>query len=236
LRHFVSRGAFNIEGLGPKIIDRFFDEGLISDAADIFLLQKGDIEVLPRFGEKSAQNIIDEVNLRKKITLPRFIYSLGILHIGEETAALLARKFEIRNSKFEIGDLLKQAKSWTLEELQQISDIGPKVAQSIYDWFRDKRNIALLERLEKVGVQIGAPQLKTKSCKLKAKTFVLTGTLKTMTREEAKERIRELGGDVSESVSKKTNYVVAGEEPGSKYEKAKKLDVKILNEKEFLKL
>ena len=236
LKHFVSQKAFNIEGLGPKIIDRFLDEGLISDAADIFELKEGDIAVLERFGEKSAQNIVREIQAKKIIELHRFIYSLGILHVGEETALLLADKFQISNSKIQIKDFIKQAQKWTIEELQQIPDIGPKVSQSIYDWFHNKRNIEFLNKLEKVGVQITNYKLQITNYKLKGKVFVLTGTLSSMSREQAKEKIRELGGEVSETVSKKTDYVVVGENPGSKYEKAKKLNIKILNEKEFLKL
>ena len=238
LQHFVSRAAFDIRGLGPKIIDRFLDEGLISDAADIFELKEGDIAALERFGEKSAENIVKEVNEKKKIALSRFINSLGILHVGEETANVLTQIItkEMRNEKLEMRDFIKIGKDFTLESLQEIPDIGPKVAQSIYDWFRNERNMKLLEKLEKVGVEIETPALKTKNYKLKTKTFVLTGTLESMSREEAKEKIRELGGDVSESVSKKTDYVVTGSEPGSKYDKAKKLGIKTIDEKEFLEM
>ncbi len=241
LKHFVSRTAFDIRGLGGKILDRFLDEGLISDAADIFELEEGDIAVLKRFGEKSAKNIVREISEHKKISLPRFIYSLGILHVGEETALLLAKQFRIpclpagrQNSEFRINDFIKQAQKWNLEDLQNIRDIGPKVAQSIYDWFREKKNIKFLEKLEKVGIKIENYKLQTTNYKLKGKTFVLTGSLEIMSRNEVKEKIRELGGDVSESVSKKTDYVVAGNEPGLKYEKAKQLGIKILTEKEFL--
>lgn len=236
LQHFTSRAAFDIRGLGPKIIDRFLDEGLVSDAADIFELKEGDIVSLERFGEKSAANIVKEVNKKKKIPLPRFIYSLGILHVGEETANVLAQILSKENHIGDIEDLIKIFHKFSLEDLQEIPDIGPKVAQSIYDWFRSERNINLLEKLEKVGIKIESPQLKTKNSKLKAKVFVLTGTLGSMSREEAKEKIRELGGDISESVSKKTDYVVFGSEPGSKYEKAKRLGVKTVDEKEFLEM
>ena len=240
LYHFVSRAAFNIEGLGPKIIDKFLDEGLISDAADIFSLKEGDIAVLKRFGEKSAQNIIYEVSLRKKISLPRFLYSLGILHVGEETAQLLAlrviAKCKMQNSKCKINDIAEFLKNISLEQLQEIPDIGPKVAESIYKWFRENSNLKLLQKLEAVGIKIETEFIKAKSLKLKAKIFVLTGTLESMSREKAKEKIRELGGDVNESVSKNTSYVIAGAEPGSKLEKAKKIGVKIISEKEFLGL
>ena len=233
LYHFVSRKAFNIEGLGPKIIDRFLDEGLISDAADIFALKESDIAVLERFGEKSAQNIMGEVKEKSRVTLPRFIYALGILHVGEETAALLARK---ERKELSISYLVKHMSHFTLDNLQEIPDIGPKVAESIYNWFHEKRNIDFLKKLDRVGVRIEAPQPQTPNPKLKSKVFVLTGSLVSMSREEAKEKIRSLGGDISESVSRKTDYVVAGENPGSKLDKARKIGVKILGEKELFTL
>jgi DNA ligase (NAD+) len=239
LDHFASRAAFNIEGLGPKIIDKLLDEGLISDAADIFTLQKGDLAALERFGEKSAENIVQEVAQKKRVTLPRFLYSLGILHVGEETAVTLAKTLEIPSSKnqIKISDIAKVFGALSLEELQTVPDVGPKVAQSIYDWFRAARNADLLARLEDGGVVVEAmPARSEASIRLAGKSFVVTGSLEAMSREDAKERIRALGGDASESVSKKTSYVVVGAEPGSKYEKAKKLGVAILNEKEFLEL
>ncbi len=240
LYHFVSRSAFNLEGLGPKILDRFLDEGLISDAADIFTLQKRDVAALPRFGEKSAENIVSEIQAKKEIPLPRLIYALGILHVGEETAQLLAReiiaKFKFHKLKIKIGELLKIFMGLSLEDLQEIPDIGPKVAESIYAWFHDAKNGHFLEKLEKVGVRIEPRRASEKGEKLNGKTFVLTGSLKSMSREEAKEKVRALGGDVSETVSKKISYVVAGSEPGSKFEKAKKFGVKTINEKELLAL
>lgn len=237
LYHFVSRSAFDMRGLGPKIIDRFLDEGLISDAADIFEIKEGDIAALERFGEKSAENIIREIESRKKTTLSRFIFSLGILHVGEETANLLAN--EISNIKKKISkpaDVTKVFHGMSLEDLQKIQDIGPKVAQSIHGWFREARNEQLIEKLDKAGVSMEEIKKRTGGQKLKGMTFVLTGGLESMARDEAKEKIRELGGDVSESVSKKTSYVVAGSDPGSKYEKAKQLGVKTISEKEFLGL
>jgi DNA ligase (NAD+) len=237
LYHFVSRSAFNIEGLGPKIIDRFLDEGLISDAADIFTLNEGDIAVLERFGEKSAKNIIEEVNSKKEIPLPRFLYSLGILHVGEENSYILAevllgKKSVIQSSK----DVLDAGLKLTEEELRETEDVGPKISESIVNYFKDKRHQKLLKRLSEAGVKIEKMKKKEKGNKLAGLTFVLTGGLESMTRDEAKGRVRQLGGDVSSAVSKNTSYVVAGEEPGSKLEKAKKLGVKILTEKEFLDL
>ncbi|MFA6354102.1 MAG: NAD-dependent DNA ligase LigA [Candidatus Paceibacterota bacterium] len=234
LYHFVSRGGFNIEGLGPKIIDRFLDEGLIIDAADIFTVREGDIATLERFGEKSASNIIREINNRKIITLPRFIYSLGILHVGEETALALAKYFPVKT----ISELSEHCQNLTLEKIQSVPDIGPKVSESIHRWFADKKNIQFLKKLDQSGIKIKTAE--THHSKLdtviSGRTFVLTGTLRSISRDEAKEKIRSQGGEISESVSKKTDYVVAGENPGSKQERAKQLNVKIINEAEFLDL
>lgn len=235
LYHFI--GAFGIDGLGPKIIDRFLDEGLIGDAADLFTLKEGDIAALERFGERSAKNIVEEIESRKKIALPRFISALGIIHVGEETARLLAQKAAgINHGVKSPKEILHIFEKMNEDDFQTISDVGPAVAKSIVEYFQDKRHQELIKKLDKVGVALDSNALKTKSSKLKAKTFVLTGSLETISRDEAKAKIRENGGEVSESVSKKTDYVVAGSEPGSKYEKAKKLGVKILDEKEFLKL
>lgn len=237
LYHFVSGHGFNIEGLGPKILDRFMDEGLISDAADIFTLKKGDIEVLERFGEKSAENIIAEIEERKKIPLENFIYALGIIHVGEETARLLAQKaLSINKNLVAPVEILKIFGNFTIDQLQEVSDIGPAVAQSIYEYFHDARHRELVQKLDKAGVVLETNKLKVKSNKLAGLSFVLTGTMDGMSREEAKEKIRALGGETSESVSKKTSYVVAGAEAGSKLDKAQKLGVKVLDEKEFLAL
>jgi DNA ligase (NAD+) len=238
LYHFVARPAFNIAGLGPKIIDRFLDEGLISDAADIFTLRTGDIAVLEGFGEKSAENIVHEISSRTTVSLERFVYALGILHVGEETAILLAKK--TRSMKHEVQkptDLLKVIQKMSIEDLQGIKDVGPKVSESIYAWFRAMRNEELLKRLTAAGVRIGESKNSKPTLQhLAGKTFVLTGTLAHMERGDAKERIRAHGGEVSESVSKKTSYVVAGESPGSKLAAARELGVPVLSEEEFLKL
>jgi len=224
LRHFVSRGAFNMEGLGPKILDRFLEEGLINDAADLFDLEVGDILPLERFAEKSAQKIIDKIQSRKEIELGRFIYSLGIRNIGEKTAYDLAKQY---------GSLENLANT-SLEELEKTKDIGPIVAQSIYSWFREERNLNFLKKLKEKGVKI--IQEKQRGNKLRGLTFVLTGTLKSMARNDAKEKIKNLGGEVLSSISKNLDYLVVGENPGSKYKKAKKIGIKILSEPEFLKM
>lgn len=225
LYHFVSRKAFNIVGLGPKIIDRLLDEGLIQDAADLFLLKEGDLAVLDRFGEKSSQKLIKSIQNHKKILLSKFIYALGILHVGEETAIDLSKNF----------NAIKDFKDVSIADFQKIPNIGDVVAYSIFSWFSDKNHQKLLNKLDKAGVVIEKTE-KQKNQKLQGLSFVFTGELEGLARMEAQEKARNLGGDISESVSSKTSYVVAGENPGSKYEKAKKLGVKILNKKDFLKL
>jgi len=223
LEHFVSRAAFDMAGLGPKILNKFLEEGLIKDAADLFELKVGDIEPLERFAEKSAQNIVETIRSHKVIELPRFIYALGIPNTGEETAYDLAEYF---------GSIENLQKA-SLEELDSIRDIGHIVAQSIYDYFHDKKNQEFINRLIKTGVKIKHQKI---SGKLKNKKFVFTGGLEGLSRDDAKQKVRNLGGDVSESVSRETDYVVAGSEPGEKYDNAKKLGIKTITEKEFIEL
>ncbi|MDD2732005.1 MAG: NAD-dependent DNA ligase LigA [Candidatus Pacebacteria bacterium] len=223
--HFVSKKSFNIVGLGPKIIDKLIEEELISEPSDIFKLKEGDIASLDRFGEKSAQNLINAIEKSRRINLPRLIYSLGIINVGEETARELSKEF---------GSIENLAKA-SFERLERVKDIGPETAKSIYDWFVNDKNIGFLNNLKKSGVIIEQEKVSIGG-KLKDITFVLTGTLKSLTREDVKEKIINLGGNVSESVSKKTDYLVVGEEPGSKFDKAKELGVKIIDEQEFLKM
>lgn len=223
--HFVSKPAFDIKGLGPKITDHLMENGLVSGPADLFALEEGDLVSLERFADKSAGNLIKAIQAKRKISLPRFIYGLGIRNVGEETARDLAGEF---------GTLENLAKAG-LEDLEKIKDVGPVVAKSIYEWFLSEKNRKFLEKIrsfveiEKIVKPAGRKDLE-------GKTFVLTGSLEAMSREQAKEKIRKLGGDISESVSKETDFVIVGKEPGSKYDKAKKLGIKTLNEKEFLKI
>ena len=221
--HFVN--AFGILGLGPKIIDKLLDEGLVQDPADLFTLKEGDLIPVERFGEKSAKNLVEAIQSSKEISLENFILALGIKNVGEKTAHDLAEKFES----------LEKLQQATYFQLQQIPDIGPVVAESIFKFFKEKRNLEFIEKLKRVGVKILKKEKKEK-LPLKGVVFVFTGALKTMTREEAKKKVRELGGEVSESVSKRVNFVVVGENPGSKYEKAQKLGLKIISEEEFLKM
>ena len=223
LQHFVS--VFEIYELGPKILRRFKDEGLITDAADIFILTKEDIAPLERFGEKSAENIINEIGNKKHISLTKFLWALGILHVGEETARDLADNF---------GTLEKLEKA-NVEEINNIENIGPAVSKSLFSFFQNKNNLNFIKKLEKNGVIIEKAE-KKKAGKFTGLNFVLTGTLSSMSREIAKEKILALGGKVVGSVSNKTSYVVAGVDPGSKLRTAEKLGVKVLNEKDFLKM
>ena len=234
--YFVGRTAFNIEGLGPAIINQLLDSNLISDPADLFFLKKIDLLNLERFAEKSADNLITSIQNKKQITLPRFIYSLGIDNVGEETSALIAQKIRIKNQESRIKEVLYYCQEISLEEWQEVKDIGPVVAKSIFNWFHDKQNRIFLEKLDRAGTTIEVQSSKFKVQSLSGKSFVLTGTLESMARDIAKEKIRELGGNVVDSVSKNTSYVVAGENPGSKADKAKTLGITILIEAEFLKI
>ena len=220
--HFISKPAFDMSGVGPSTIKELLEHKLILDAADLFTLKKGDVMELPLFKEKASSNLIKTIEERKKISLARFIYSLSIPNVGVGTANVLADKFHSLS-------LLKEANE---EDLKNINDVGEVVAGSIVSYFKDLNNLNFIEKLLK-QVEVFYDE---KEEKLKGLTFVLTGTLLKITRDEAKERIRKLGGEVSSSISIKTDYLVIGEKPGSKYEKAKKLGVKIINEKEFYEL
>jgi len=234
LYHFISKKALDIDGIGPKIIDQLMDTALIHDAADLFTLKKEDLLNLERFAEKSAENALNAIKDKKQVPLDKFVYSLGINHVGEETAFVLAKKFSSKGGPASGWKKLENIGKATLEELTSVPNIGPIVAQSIFDWFQRSYNKNLLKKFEKAGIEILIERVSAKSEKLAGKIFVLTGTLETLGRDEAKDRIRKLGGDVSSSVSKETDHVVVGAEPGSKYEKAKRLKINILTEKEFI--
>ena len=234
LAHFTGRLSFNMVGLGPRILSRFIDEGLIRDAADLFVLKEGDILPLERFEEKSAKNIVTSIQSHKEIELAKFIYALGIPNVGEQTAYDIASVVSKKNQTESSKDVINILTEIKLEEWQEIADIGPIVAKSIYDYFQDGDNQKFLDRLLNNGVKV-ITQNKTEST-LKGKTFVFTGGLESLSRNEAKEKVRNLGGEISESVSAKTDFVVAGGEAGSKLDQAKKLGVKILTEEEFLDL
>jgi DNA ligase (NAD+) len=223
LIHFASKDAFDIDGLGEKIIDQLLNEGVISDAGDFFALTEGDLLPLERFADKSAENLVKAIQDRKKVSFSRFLYGLGIRHVGAVIASLLATRFRT----------LEVLQSTNLEELSQIEGIGEVVAQSIYGWFREKQNVKLLKKL--ASFDVGYEKVKIEN-KLAGLTFVITGSLESMSREEAEEKIRFLGGQASNSVSKETDYLVLGKNPGSKLAKAKKLGIKIIAEKELLNM
>lgn len=230
LGYFASRGALNIEGLGPKTVDALLERGLVEHADDFFTLKEGDLLTLDGFAEVSAKKLVASIaKAAERVPLARLVTALSIPQVGEETAILLARSFKT------IDDLAQATEA----ELAKINGIGPVVARAIYDWFRDQANKRLVANLKK-HLRLGNPdhvsRLNLDTTPLAGKTFVLTGSLESMSRDEAKERIRALGGSVSGSVSKNTDYVVAGEEAGSKLERARELDVEVLSEEQFLKL
>ncbi len=220
--HFVSKKAFDIVDMGPKVVDVLLNENLISEYADIFTLKKGDLLSLPRFAEKSVDNLLKSIEKSRAVTFPRFLTGLSIPQVGEETAYDLAKHF---------GTIQKLSKA-SFDKLEELSGVGPIVAKSVVDFFGSKENQKIIENLLK-EIKIEKVVRSNLSGKLSGKTFVLTGTLASMTRDEAKAKIRKSGGVVSESVSKETDYLVAGDSPGSKYNKAQDFGVEILSEEEF---
>jgi DNA ligase (NAD+) len=223
--HFVSKKSFDIVDCGPKVIDLLLEQGLVSEYADIFTLERGDLLELPRFAEKSVDNLLSSIKKSSKVTLPRFLVGLSIPQVGEETAYDLAKHF----------GTLQKLRSVSYEELEALNGVGPIVAKSVVEFFHSKPNQKMVDNLLK-EVTIEKVSTAFAGGKLKGKSFVLTGGLESMSRDEAKQKIRDLGGSVGESVSKETTYLIAGENTGSKYEKALKLGVKVLSEKEFLAL
>jgi DNA ligase (NAD+) len=229
IEHFAYRGSMDIEGLGEAVVDQLVEKGFINDISDLYSLHKRSDELvkLERWGERSVQNLLDAIEKSKEKPFHRVLYALGIRHIGAGVAQLLAEHYhsitELQNASF--------------EDLRSIYEVGPKIAESILRFFKERKNVEILNRLRKVGVRLAATasEVKAKGT-LAGKTFVLTGTLPSMTREDAKALIEESGGKVSSTVSAKTDYVIVGEGPGSKYKKAQALRIKILDEEEFKKL
>ena len=223
--HFASRGVMNIDGMGESLVTQLIDRGLVKNVADIYDLSKKDLLNLERFAGKSAQNILDEIENSKQLPLERVIYGLGIRMVGERTAQFLAEHF---------GSMEGLANA-SVEELQDVGEVGPKIAESIAEFFNNPANKKLVDRLGKAGLAFKGKK-KERGTKLAGKTFVLTGTLAHYSRDEAKKMIEDSGGKVTGSVSKKTDYVVAGSDAGSKLDKAKDLGVKVIDEKEMEKL
>jgi DNA ligase (NAD+) len=223
--HFASRGVMNIDGMGESLVNQLIERGLVKNVADIYDLTKKDLLSLERFADKSAQNILDEIESSKKLPLERLIYGLGIRMVGERTAQFLAEHF----------GSMEDLENASIEDLQNVAEVGPKIAESIVEFFSIAANRKLVERLGEAHLKLQG-QKKERGTKLVGKTFVLTGTLAHFTRDEAKKLIEDAGGKVTGSVSKKTDYVVAGTDAGSKLDKAKELGVAVIDEKEMEKL
>ena len=227
IAHFASKGAMDIEGLGGKTVDMMVDSGLIKGVSDLYFIKKEDLMKLPRFAEKSVDNLLQAIKESKNRSLARFIYALGIPNVGEHVARLLAKKFG------SLENLMKASR----EELLSIYEVGSEIAENVVAFFGEKHNLNEIEKMRKAGVRATTAIEKTKEADLlKDKIFVFTGALQNFSRDEAKAIVEELGGRASSSVSKNTDYVVVGENPGSKYEKAKKLGVKTITEEEFRKM
>ena len=223
IRHFASKRAMDIDGLGVRLIDQLVDRGLVKDIADLYYLKRDNLATLERMAQKSAENLIQALGKSAHPSLSRFIYALGIRHVGEHIAQMLAQRLKSLEHFFRI----------TEEELLEISEIGPEVAQSILRFFSDMGNREEIKRLHRAGVKIEEPR---KEGPLKGKTFLFTGVLEGMTRNEAKDFVEGAGGEVASSIGRKVDYVVVGKDPGSKYEKARELNLKIIDEVEFKRL
>ena len=225
IRHFAARSVMNIEGMGDALVAQLTDRGMVKNVADIYKISKADLLSLERMGDKSAQNVLDEIEASKKLPLERIIFGLGIRFVGERTAQFLAEHFGSIDALEKAGE----------EELQEVNEVGPRIAASIVEFFQEKRNRELVDALRKAGLTLKGEK-KQRGTALAGKTFVLTGTLTKYTRDQAKQMIEDAGGRVSGSVSKKTDYVVAGTDAGSKLDKAKELGVTVVDEKEMEKL
>jgi len=226
LAHFVSRAGMNIEGLGRKFLDQMVDKKIIGDPADLYFLNREDLMKMDRMGDKLAENLLNAIDRSKTPDLVHFIYALGIRNVGYHLAGVLAKRFK------SIPNIAGQ----TVEDLIEVKEIGPIVAESISNFFRNPNNLRVVEKLKEGGVEFPVEETEEKGKLLAGKTFVLTGALDAFTRDQARKIIEEMGGRVASSVSKKTDFVVAGKDPGSKYDTALKLGVKTINEDEFKKI
>jgi len=226
LRHFAGRHAMNIEGLGDALVDQLVGKGLVKDAADLYALNLDDLVGLERMGKKSAGNLLSEIEASKKVEFEQVIYAIGIPFVGERTAQVLAHHF---------GSLEKLIDA-TEAELDEVREIGLKTAGGIAEFFREERNREVIQKLRKAGLRFQQEKTRKTSAVLAGKIFVLTGTLPTYSREEAKKMIEDAGGRVTGSVRKKTDYVVAGADPGSKLDKAREWGVKTIDEAGLMSL
>jgi len=223
LAHFVSKGAMNMDGLGYKFLEQMVDKKIIKDQADLYFLKREDIMKMDRMGDKLAENLLNTIRESRNPTLTSLIYALGIRNVGYHLAGVLAKHFK------SIDDLSQQS----IEDLTQVHEIGPIVAESIYNFFNNPKNLTILEKLRNGGVKFPAEKAEVKEAPLSGKTFVLTGGLDSFTRDEARRAIEDMGGRVSSSVSKRTDYVVVGRDPGSKYDSALRLGIQTLDENDF---
>jgi DNA ligase (NAD+) len=225
IRHFASKRAMDIDGFGVKLIDQLVEKGLVRDVADIYDIKKEDLIALDRMADKSAQNIIEAIEASKEKLLPKFIYALGIRHVGETTAEDLARHFTRLDDFSHLSE----------EDLMKVEGIGPEVAASVHQFFRDEKNKESIQRLKKAGVRIIEPGAGERG-RFAGKTLVFTGILKAFSREEARDLVESMGGKTASSVSKKVDFVVVGETPGSKFDKAQELGIRMLTEEEFKRM
>ncbi|MCB9808945.1 NAD-dependent DNA ligase LigA [Candidatus Nomurabacteria bacterium] len=233
--HFVSKKAMNIDGMGEKTVERFLEERIITDASDIFEMDRERILALEGFKEKSVENLFEAVKSAQEVELYRFLFALGIRHIGEETARLIARELQTESSQWKNSiDTVNSFHGMTFDNLQKVEGIGDVVAESFIEFFEDRENIDFVKRLLK-HISLNIKKSKSKTT-FQGKTFVITGTLPTLSRDEAKELVIQHGGKVASSVSKNTDYVLAGEKAGSKLQKAEELEVEVIDEEEFKKM
>jgi DNA ligase (NAD+) len=223
LLHFASRGVMNIDGMGEALVDQLVDSGLVHNVADLYDLKLGDLVNLERMGAKSAANLIRNIDRSRANPMPRVITALGIRFVGERTAVFLAQAFGSM-------DAIERA---TVDELQQAEEVGPKVAEALVQFFNVPGNRELVNRLRKADLQFTYAYVRPQGGPLTGSTFVLTGTLPTLSREEAKQLIEQAGGKVASAVSKKTSYVLAGEDAGSKLDKAHQLNIRVITETDF---
>ncbi len=226
LQHFSSRKAMDIDHLGSQLIEQLVEKGLVKDFADLYQLKKEDLASLERMGEKSAKNLIEAIIKSKKADFKKLLFALGMRHVGERSAYLLASNFSS----------IEELKSASKETIENIYEMGPKASESVVRFFSEKKNIQVIRKLKQAGVNLETTQGKKQTKSLAGKQFVLTGTLETLSRDEAKELITSSGGRVTSSVTGKTDYLLVGEKPGSKLETAKSLGIKIIDEKALHKM
>lgn len=224
--HWASRGAMDIDGLGPAVVSQLLEKGMIEDVADLYYLTREDLLTIEHFADKAAENLLNAIEVSRNRPLSKLLFGLGVRHVGSHVASVLAKHYPSMEN-------LKKA---SYDDLMMTKEVGPRIAESVVAFFKQNRNLRVLDKLKQAGVRMKEARKAEVPQRLAGLTFVLTGTLAGFTREQAKEAIGGLGGEVSSSVSRKTDYVVAGENPGSKYDKARELGVKILDEEEFVRL